>query len=150
VKVENDFQPTLSRRYLKCFACGIAHKFACSVSHYAWLAHHYGISRITIDLLNLTITPAEFDIRRNRNLAEMCRDNLLRNFRDLKPPASVASAVLIADFGIQNYARNEHSEWLGKSVFTVILTDDRGKDWRAENHSDHVLAQGGGFGDPNR
>ena len=142
--------PTLNRRYLKCFAGGIAHKFSCSASHYAWLAHHYGISRITIDLLNLTIEPAEFDIRRNRILAGMCRDNLLRNFRDLMPPASVVSAVLIVDFGIRDYARNESSEWLGKSTFTVILTDDRGKIWQGENISGHVLAQGDGFGDPNR
>lgn len=139
------------RRYLKCYACGIAHKFACSASHYAWLAHHYGIPRITIDLLNLTITPAEFDIRRNRILAEMCRDNLLRNFKDLKPPSSVTAAVLVADFGIQNYEVDHRgAEWIGKSVIAVVLTDDRGREWRGENHSDHVIAQGNGFGDPNR
>ena len=143
--------PTLNRRYLKCFACGIAHKFSCSANHYAWLARHYGISRITIDLLNLTIEPVEFDIPRNQILAGMCRDNLLHNVRDLKPPASVVSAVLIADFDIQDYGVGQSGfEYIGESTFTVLLTDDQEKCWRGERTLDQVLADGDGFGDPNR
>ncbi len=139
------------RRFLKSFACGTAHMFTCSMSHYAWLAHHYGVSRITIDLLTLTISPAGFDIKRNRILAGMCRGSLLHNFRNLKPPGAVTSAVLVADFGIHEHAVDERgSEWLGKSVIAVTLTDDRGKAWRGERHLDRVLAQGDGFGDPNR
>jgi hypothetical protein len=141
----------LGRRYLKSFASGTAHMFASSATHYAWLAHHYGCSRVTIDLLTLEIEPAEFNIKRNQILAEMCRNSLLRSIRRLKPPAVVTSAHLIAEFGIQDYAINERgSESIGRSTTTVILTDDRGKEWAAVNCFDRMLAQGDGFGDPNR
>lgn len=141
----------LGRRYLKSFASGIAHMFASSATHYAWLAHHYGCSRVIIDLLTLEIEPAEFNIKRNQILAEMCRNSLLRSIRRLKPPVFVASARLIAEFGIQDYAINERgSESIGRSTTTVILTDDRGKEWAAVNCFDRMLAQGSGFGDPNR
>lgn len=141
----------LGRRYLKSFACGTANKFSSSANHYAWLAHHYGISHITIDLLALKIEPSEFDIKRNRILAEQCRNSLFTNFERLKSPASVSSAILIADFGIQDYFLDEAgSEWIGTSTFQVILVDDLGKEWRGSDISDRVLAQGGGFGDPTR
>lgn len=93
----------LGRRYLKSFACGTAHMFSCSSNHYAWLARHYNISRVTIDLLNQTIEPVEFDIKRNRMLAEYCRNSLLRSINRLKPPSSITSAMLIAEFGIQDH-----------------------------------------------
>ncbi len=141
----------LGRRYLKSFASGTAHMFASSATHYAWLAHHYGCPRVTIDLLTLEIEPAEFNIKRNRILADMCRNSLLRSIRRLKPPAFVTSARLIAEFAIQDYAVNEHgSEFIGRSITTVILTDDRGKEWAAMHCFDRMLAQGEGFGDPNR
>lgn len=41
-------------------------------------------------------------------------------------------------------------EWIGTSVFEVILVDNRGKEGRGSDISDRVLAQGGGFGDPTR
>lgn len=146
----NEF-PLLGRRYLKSFACGTAHMFSCSTAHYAWLAHHYGVARITIDLLNLIIAPIEFGINRNRNLARMCRDSLLRNFKQLKPPGAVTAAWLIADFGIRDHGVDQHGfEWIGKSTFTVILTDDRGKEWCGSRTLDQVSADGSGFGDPNR
>ncbi len=141
----------LGRRYLKSFASGIAYMFASSATHYAWLAHHYGCSRVTIDLLTLAIEPAEFNIKRNQILAEMCRNSLMQSVKRLKPPACVASACLIAEFGIQDYALNEQgSESIGRSTTTVTLTDDRGKEWAAVNCFDRMLAQGDGFGDPNR
>jgi hypothetical protein len=143
-------QQNLGRRYLKSFASGTVNMFSCSANHYAWLAHHYGISRVTIDLLAQKIEPVEFDIKRNRFLAGYCRDSLLRNFRRLKPPSSVTSAMLIAEFGIQEFLSDGNNEWIGKSTFTVILTDDRGKEWHGVITSDSVLAQGDGFGDPSR
>ncbi len=143
-------QHLLSRRYLKSFAFGTAHKFATSAAHYAWLAHHYGITRITIDLLAPSIEPAEFDIRRNRILASHCRDSLLRNVKRLKPPGAVTAATLIAEFGIHEYGVDDRFEWIGPSTFTVVLTDDRGKEWRGEIMLGKVSAEGDGYGDPNR
>lgn len=95
-----------------------------------WLTYQHQMPSVTIDLLELRIEPAEFDIERNRILAEMCRRTLLRNAGQLAPPGAVASAVLFAHFGIDDYSEDGRSASIGRSIFTVILTDDRGKKWK--------------------
>lgn len=85
---------------------------------------------MTRDLLELRIEPAEFDIERNQILAGMCQRTLFRNTGQLAPPSVVVSAVLSAHFGIDDYSEHGRSASIGRSVFTVILTDDRGKEWR--------------------
>lgn len=140
-----------SRNYLKSFANGVAHMFFSSAEHYAWLAHHYGIPRVTIDLLNLVIEPTEFDIRRNRILAGMCRDSLLRNAKRLTPPGAMVAARLVADFGIYEHEVDECGwESIGASTITVIVTDDRGKEWHGSLTVETMGVSGSGFGDPNR
>lgn len=132
-----------SRRDLKTFACGIAHKFACSAQHYAWLAHHHGIRQVTIDLLSLRIEPAEFNIERNRILAGQCRENLLYLLDRWHQSSIVPTAVLNAEFGIDDYSEDGRlCPCIGESIFTVILTDDCGKKWIGVHRDDHVLAQG--------
>ena len=132
-----------SRRNLKTFACGIAHKFACSAQHYAWLAHHYGIRQVSIDLLSLRIEPAEFDIERNRILAGYCNENILYLLNRWHQSTIIATAVLIADFGINDYREDgRFGPCVGESTFSVILTDDCGKKWVGVHRDDHVLAQG--------
>ena len=79
-------QKKLGRKHIKSFASGIAHMFACSAQHYAWLAYHHRLPTVTIDLLELRIEPAELDIERNRILAEMCQSTLHRNAGQLAPP----------------------------------------------------------------
>jgi len=135
-------EENLSRRYLKGFAGGTAHMFACSAQHYAWLAHRYGISHVTIDLLSLKIEPHEFDIERNRILAGHCRASLLRNLERLAQPAAVNSAFLTANFGVDDYREDDRCPSVGESSFTVVLTDDRGKEWRGVVTERRVLAQG--------
>ncbi|SFW56216.1 hypothetical protein SAMN02910291_01853 [Desulfovibrio desulfuricans] len=120
----------LGRKHIKSFASGIAHMFACSAQHYAWLAYQNQLPTVTIDLLELRIEPAELDIERNRILAEMCQSTLHRNAGQLAPPGAVASAVLSAHFGIDDYSEDGRSASIGRSVFTLVLTDDRGKEWR--------------------
>lgn len=131
-----------SRRDLKNYACGIVSMFACSAQHYSWLAYHHGIAHVEIDLFTLCIQPEQFDIERNRILAGYCRNSLLRNISRLTPPAAVISARLTADFGI-NYFKEIASgnAFIGKTVYTVTLTDDRGKEWIATNTDAKVLAQ---------
>jgi hypothetical protein len=131
----------LSRKHIKGFACGITHKFACSAQHYAWLAHQHHKQSVTIDLLKLQIEPAEFDIERNRNLAAVCRDNLLRNTAQLAYPAVVVSATLHADFGIGDYSTEEGTASIGRSAFTVRLVDNRGKEWLGAHEEAKVLIQ---------
>lgn len=132
-----------SRRDLKTFACGIAHKFACSAQHYAWLAHHHCIQQVTIDLISLHIEPAEFDIERNRILAGQCKENLLCLLNRWHQSTIVSSAVLIAEFGIEDYRQDGLlCPCIGESLFTVILTDDCGKKWIGVHKDTHVLAQG--------
>ncbi|WP_027389310.1 hypothetical protein [Chrysiogenes arsenatis] len=121
----------LNRRYIKSFASGLANMFAGSALHYAWLALHHQIRAVTIDLLELRIEPTVFDIERNRILAGMCRDLLLRNIRRLASPGAVVAAKLSAHFGIDTYIEGVWPS-IGMSTFIVELTDDRGKVWRIE------------------
>ena len=134
-------QKKLGRKHIKSFASGIAHMFACSAQHYAWLAYQHRLLTVTIDLLELRIEPAEFDIERNRILAGMCQRTLFRNAGQLAPPGAVVTAVLSAHFGIDDHSENGRSASIGRSVFTVILTDDRGKAWRVDHAEERVLIQ---------
>ncbi len=134
-------QKKLGRKHIKSFASGIAHMFACSAQHYAWLAYRHRLPTVTIDLLELRIEPAEFNIERNRILAGMCQRTLVRNAGQLAPPGAVVSAVLSAHFGIDDYSEDGRSASIGRSVFTVILTDDRGKEWRVDHAEERMLIQ---------
>ena len=134
-------QKKMGRKHIKSFASGIAHMFACSAQHYAWLAYQHRLPTVTIDLLELRIEPAEFDIERNRILAGMCQRTLFRNAGQLAPPGVVASAVLSAHFGIDDYSEDGRSASIGRSIFTVILTDDRGKEWRIAHAEERMLIQ---------
>ncbi|AVD70381.1 hypothetical protein [Desulfobulbus oralis] len=131
----------LGRKHIKGFASGIAHMFSCSAQHYAWLAYQHQIPTVTIDLFELRIEPAEFDIKRNRILAGMCQKTLLRNAGQLAPPGAVASAVLSAHFGIDDYSEDGCSASIGRSVFTAIMTDDRGKEWCVDHAEERMLIQ---------
>ncbi|MBG0790934.1 MAG: hypothetical protein H0S80_10595 [Desulfovibrionaceae bacterium] len=131
----------LGRKHIKSFASGIAHMFASSAQHYAWLAHKLGIPMVTIDLIELRIEPFEFNIDRNRVLAEMCQRTLFRNIERLTPPGSVVSAALSAQFGIDDYSENSGAASIGESIFSVILTDDQGKKWHVEHVEKRILIQ---------
>jgi len=115
--------------------------FSCSAQHYAWLAYQHRLPTVTIDLLELRIEPAEFDIERNRILAGMCQRSLIRNAGQLAPPGAVVTASLSAHFGIDDYSEDGHSASIGRSIFTVILTDDRGKEWRVDHAEERMLIQ---------
>ena len=134
-------QKKLGRKHIKSFASGIAHMFACSAQHYAWLAYQHRLPTVTIDLLELRIEPAEFDIERNRILAGMCQRTLLRNAGQLAPPGAVVKAVLSAHFGIDDYSEDGGSASIDRSILTMILTDDRGKDWRVYHAEERMLIQ---------
>jgi len=134
-------QKKLGRKHIKSFASGIAHIFACSAQHYAWLAYQHRLLTVTIDLLELRIEPAEFDIERNRILAGMCQRTLFRNAGQLAPPGAVVTAVLSAHFGIDDHSEDGRSASIGRSVFTVILTDDRGKAWRVDHAEERMFIQ---------
>jgi len=134
-------QKKLGRKHIKSFASGIAHMFSCSAQHYAWLAYQKQLPTVTIDLLELRIEPSEFDIERNRILAGMCQRTLFRNAGQLAPPGAVVTASLSAHFVIDDYSEDGRSDSIGRSVFTVILTDDRGKEWRVDHAEERMLIQ---------
>ncbi|WP_233249235.1 hypothetical protein [Desulfobulbus oligotrophicus] len=96
---------------------------------------------MTIDLLDLRIEPSAFDIERNRILAGMCQRTLIRNAGQLAPPGAVVTAVLSVHFGIDDYSEDGRSASIGRSVFTAILTDDRGKEWRVDHAEERMLIQ---------
>lgn len=118
----------------------MADRLTCSAQHYAWLAYHHRLPTVTIDLLELRIEPADFDIERNRILAGMCQ-RTLRNAGQLSPPGAVVTAVLSAHFGIDDYSEDGRFASIGRSIFTVTLTDDRGKDWRVDHAEEWMLIQ---------
>ena len=121
----------MCRRNLKGFAYNIAHKFSCSAYHYAWMANHYSIPVVTIDLLTLRINPPEFDIARNRTLAGMLQTTLLRNIQLLRHPESVVAAILTSNLVMdENGVEGQNPKPL-EMIYTVTLTDDRGKEWIA-------------------
>ncbi len=117
----------LTRKYIKSFASGLAHQFAHSAEHYAWLAYIWGVREVRIDLLELRIEPARFDIFRNRNLVERSRITLLQNVAQLVPPAAVVKAELVACFGVGELKEGWPFCEIGASTFTVTLTDELGK-----------------------
>jgi hypothetical protein len=58
---------------------------------------------------------------------------------------------LTAEFGIHDYTTDQSgSEFVGESVITVVLIDDHDRKWSVTNIVERMLAQGDGFGDPNR
>lgn len=126
-----------SRREIKSWAAGIANMFACSANHYAWLACHHRLERITIDLISLQIDHPEFDIERNRILAGYCRDCLFRNMQQLIPPANITEAILVADFEISRMVEGGNIPL----TTTVMLTDERGKKWICSLNDKCILAQ---------
>lgn len=134
-------QKNLGHKHIKSFASGIAHMFACSAQYFAWLAFQHRLPTVSIDLLELRIEPSEFDIERNRTLAGMCQRTLLRNAGQLAPPGAVVTASLSAHFGIDEYSEDGRSASIGRSVFTVILIDDRDKEWRVDHAEERILIQ---------
>lgn len=134
-------QNKLGRKHIKSFASGIAHMFACSAQYYAWLAYQHRLPTVTIDLLELRIDPSEFDIDRNRILAGMCQRTLLRNAGQLAPPGAVVTASISTHFGIDDYSEDGRSASIGRSIFTVILIDDQGKEWRVDHAEERMLIQ---------
>lgn len=132
---------TLGRKQIKSFAGGIAHMFASSAQHYGWLAYRHRLPAVTIDLMAMRISPAEFDIERNRNLAVMCQKTLFQNVQRLTPPGAVIAAILHVDFGIDDYVGDGGAATMGRFVVTVTLTDDRGREWQVEYAQERTLIQ---------
>lgn len=128
--MNSDILQNLGRKYLKSFASGIAFMFASAADHFAWMAIHCSLPNVHINLLTLQITPLEFMIGRNINLAAMCSDSVLSSIKRLKPPAALIAAHLEAGFGSKFYVDYSGIERCRRAKITVALTDDRGKIWR--------------------
>ncbi len=110
---------------LNGIAASIAHKFASSAEHFAYLATLHECSEVEIDLRTQTITPALFDIERNRNLVQCCADNLWR----LVQPESLVKASLMARFDGEVQAG-----FINNSTTEVRLTSVAGQE-AAGSHS---------------
>ena len=85
-------------KQLNGIARNIAHKFAYSAEHFAWLSRQKKSPEIIINLMDGGITPAaHFTISRNMNLVSACMENLhlLIEKQYAKP---IASAVLTVRF----------------------------------------------------
>lgn len=130
----------LSRRHLASFASGIAHQFSSSMEHCVWLARANRCATVSIDLLSQRITPESLDIHRNRRLAEICAETLERNMRQLAPAVEIMAAELVLDLCPQESPDVRPPGSSRPVVVRVVLTDERGKEWRAERREENPLA----------
>lgn len=131
--------PNLGRKYIKSFASGIAFQFACSADHFAWLAWQEGLPVTLVDLISGRIMPEWLEIDRNLNLVQLCHSSLLYSLKRLKPPAMILSAKIEIRFGLTGYQHDSHIPEPGGASYTVILTDDRNKDWQVTHYEKKVL-----------
>jgi hypothetical protein len=65
-------------KQLNGVASSMLQKFANSAEHIAYLAQQQQLSEVEIDWLAVSFNHGALGIDRNRNLVEMCRDNLVR------------------------------------------------------------------------
>lgn len=84
----------MRKKELNGIAASIAHKFASSAEHFAYLAAQHHCARVAIDLITGIIHPDLFNIDRNQHLVTLCAKNL----RTLTAPDTLAQAQLVAHF----------------------------------------------------
>lgn len=115
-----------SRRNLHSIARNIAHKFAFSADYVELLAFVNNIKVLHADILNLKFEPELFNIDRNLNLLEFCKDNLLQNM-EAYAPFYLCSAYLTATFGnnvncyLVELVDNENRIWKGEYRAGILL-----------------------------
>ena len=119
----------MSLRRLNGVAQSIAHKFSVCANHFAWLALCGQAARVEIDLLALSIRPAEFEIQRNLKVVRMCLNTLTRALRSF-PRLTVTRAVVRMEVDVSAILTGEHGETLVPVVYTATLSSDTGKQWK--------------------
>ena len=117
----------MRRRALRGVAWNVAHVFAGSCEHYVAMSFQHHVRYVVLDLLWGTIQPAFFDIRRNRILAEMCRNTLARNVAPFTN-FDLLGARLILETRLEEVGNGRRST----ALVTVTLTDDRGREWGSD------------------
>jgi len=71
-------------RSLRGVAHNLAQKFATSCEHFAYLAMSHAVPTITVDLLSVSVSPAQLSSDRNLNLVETCSADLHRFIASVK------------------------------------------------------------------
>lgn len=120
------------RRQLIGVAVSMAQKFSVSAAHFAYVAWSSDIQTVCIDLLTGAISTNQFDVARNRTLAQYCSENLAQIMSD-PMRIELQEATLEATFGdvwLQRYTQ---------SRIVVSLTDERGKVWVGKHVENHQL-----------
>ena len=110
------------RRSLEGFAYNIAQKFTTSWEHIAWMALEHRAPVMTVDLLTGGISPAAFDIERNRILVGMCRETL-RHIVTKVFPANLKLASLVARFGSEIIAESGVRQRIAASCIVTLVED---------------------------
>ena len=105
-------------KQLNGIARNIAHKFAYSAEHFAWLARQQKTPEIVINLVDGKVTPSNFTISRHMNLVSACMENLhlLIEKQYAKP---IASALLTVRF------QPGEKTMSGSFNLTIVLPDGR-------------------------
>lgn len=124
-------------RKLRGFAYSIAHQFAHSAEHFAYMAIRDGVPIVSVDLLAGTISPASFEIYRNQNVVRRAQNTLKRIIND-PVPVILRRSVLLADFGVDKF-HGESIQFIGETRFEVILTDEFDRNWVGTYKRSHQL-----------
>lgn len=121
----------VSRRNLHSIARNIAHKFAVSADYIAQLAFVNGIKVVYADILNLKFEPELFNIDRNLNLLNFCKENLLQNM-EAYAPFYLCSANLTITFVSYESNSKKHYQIMSKNCYEVEIIDNENRIWKGK------------------
>lgn len=124
-------------RKLRGFAYSIAHQFAHSAEHFAYIAIRDDVPIVSIDLLAGTISPQSFEIYRNQNVVRRSQSTL-KCVINYPLPVTLKRAILLAYFGVDK-SYGESIQFLGEPRFEVTLTDEFDRHWVGTYKRSHQL-----------
>ncbi len=118
----------MSLRRLNGVAYSIAHKFAASAEFFIGLAISHTVSRVEVDLLTMSVQPADFTIERNLNLLRLCKESLLTQMRRF-PAVRLVRAQLVLELD-PAAAEHKPDDTLSVPVrITALIEDNSGRTW---------------------
>lgn len=115
-------------RLLPDLGHALASRFALSMEHFAWIAMASGIGQVSLDLLHGSIEPPVFDTDRNRVLAGMLRELVVRA-QESEFDHRLQAVRLVVHFDLTS---GNPPVPLVDALVRVVVTDDRGRDWARE------------------
>jgi hypothetical protein len=131
----------LGRKRIKSFASGIAHMIARSAQRYAGWGATTGRRRSQLTSWNRESNPLISTLRGTGFLPGCVSEHSSETPGDWRHQALWLRRISLPNFGIDDYSGDGRSASIGGFIFTVALTDDRGKEWRVDHADERMLIQ---------